>query len=191
MLPGGRALLGSGPDGLYVTNLETGGSELIGPGGSQGRYVPTGHVLYGDRTLQSVMAVPFDLETLTVTGSRVPVLPSVNVFGGGAVQLAVSDNGTLVHGLAIMGGVSGSESLTWIEMDGTRTDLTLEVQSGQIRAPRISPDGTRLAYEDDNTPGIWVYEFSTSERTQLADGLAASYPVWSTDGAALYFSTRQ
>ena len=88
--------------------------------------------------------MPFDLESLEVGGSPVPVLPSVNIFGGGAVQLAVSDNGTLVHGLA-GAAVRGAEALTWIEMDGTRTDLPLEVAQGEVFAPRISPDGTRLA----------------------------------------------
>jgi serine/threonine protein kinase len=191
MLPGGRGYLGDGPDGLYLTDLESGESEMIGPGGSNGRYVPPGYVLYGDRTLQSVFALPFDVETLTVTGQRVPVLPSVNIFGGGAVQLAVSDNGTLIHGLAGVGAFrGGSEQLTWIEMDGSRTDLSLAFSGGQVLTPRISPDGSRLAYEDDDADEIFVLDFNTGVRTQVTDGGNNYMPVWSVDGTGLYF-TRQ
>jgi serine/threonine-protein kinase len=191
MLPGGRAFLGDGPDGLYLNDLGSGESTLIGPGGSQGRYVPTGHVLYGDRALQTVFALPFDLENLAVMGQPVPVLPSVRIFSGGAVQLAVSDNGTLVHGLGgLASASSGSERLTWIEMDGTRTDLSVSFAGGQVQAPRISPDGTQLAYEDDDVDEIFVLDFNTGERDQVTDVGGAWLPVWSVDGSSLYFSQR-
>ncbi|MFV1986158.1 MAG: hypothetical protein ACC682_02695, partial [Gemmatimonadota bacterium] len=191
MLPGERALLGDGPDGLYLTDLGSGENTLIAPGGSQGRYVPTGHILYGDRTLQTVFALPFDLETLAVTGQRVPVLPSVNIFSGGAVQLAVSDNGTLVHGLAGLGFASaGFDRLTWIEMDGTRRDLSLSFTGRQVRAPRISPDGTRLAFEDNEADEIFVLDFNTGVRTQVTEVGDAYLPVWSVDGSSLYFGRR-
>ena len=200
MLPGGRALLGDGSDGVYLNDLESGESTLIGPGGSNGRYVPSGHILYGDRTVQSVLSRPFDLETLEATGPPVPVLPSVNIFGGGAVQLAVSDNGTLVYGVigfAPTGG--GSERLTWIEMDGTRTDLALDFAAGQVRAPRISPEGTHLAYADGPAGEVFLLDFNTGWTTQLTEALGgpgttgrdgAYLPVWSFDGANLYV-TRQ
>jgi serine/threonine-protein kinase len=188
MLPGAAGLVADGLDGLYLHDLDTGEGHLIAAGGTQGRYVPTGYILYGDRQLQSVLSVPFDLETLEVTGSPVPVLPSVNIFGGGAVQLAVSDNGTLVHGLAVTSG-GGTERLTWVAMDGTPTDLTLDVASGQVLFPRISPDGTRLAYQDATASEVFVYDFNTGERTQVTQGLNATYPVWSPDGSGLYVTS--
>ena len=188
MLPGGRGLLAEGPDGLYLNDLETGESTLIGPGGSNGRYVPTGHILYGDRTLQSVLAVPFDLQSLEVTGSPVPVLPSVTIFPGGAVQLAVSDNGTLVHGIAPASG--GGQRFTWIEMDGTRTDLPLEAQQGAVNTARISPDGLRLTYGITGTTDVFVYHFGTGALTEVTGDVEGYAPVWSADGSSLYFATR-
>lgn len=126
-----------------------------------------------------------------MTGSPVQVLPSLRVFSGGAVQLAVSENGTLVHAVSNGAVNLGGERLTWIDMDGTRTHLSLEVASGQVEAPRISPDGTRVAYTDDPTKAVSVYNLSTGFRTSVTevDPTAAFMPVWSLDGSSLYVTS--
>jgi serine/threonine-protein kinase len=187
MLPGEGGLLYDTDQGLTLHDLGSGATTVVAPSGSNGRYIPTGHILYGDRTVQSVFALPFHLESLTVTGDPVPVLPSVNIFSGGAVQLAVSDNGTLVHGLAVVGGSStGEERLTWFDLDGARTDLLQVFSSGQVDFPRISPDGTQVAYEDDDVDEVFVYDLTTGEKTQVTRGLSARWPVWAPDGTSLY-----
>jgi serine/threonine-protein kinase len=191
MLPGGRGLLYGSGQGVVLADLTSGDTTLIAPGGSNARYVPTGHILYGDRDLQAVFALPFDIESLTVTGEAAPVLPSVNIFGGGAVQLAVSDNGTLVHGLAVAEGrVAGEERMTWFAADGTRTDLLQVFGRGQVGYPRISPDGTRVAYGDDDADEVFAYDLTTGERAQITQGLDAARPVWSPDGSQLYMLAR-
>jgi serine/threonine-protein kinase len=187
MLPGGRGLIHDSPAGLTLHDLDSGESTVIGPGGSNGRYVPTGHILFGDRAVQSVFAVPFDLGSMTVTGDPVPVLPSVNIFSGGAVQLAVSDNGTLVHGLAVtQGGTGGNERLTWFDVDGTRTELLQVFSAGQVDHPRISPDGSKVAYTDDDADEVFLYDLLTGGRTQLTEGMDADRPVWAPDGRHVY-----
>ncbi len=186
MLPGGRAILHDGPDGLYLRVPGEDEGALIASGGSNGRYVPTGHILFGDRELQSVLAVPFDLDALQVTGPPVPVLPSVNIFGGGAVQLAVSDNGTLVHGLSVSSGSGGEARLTWFDMEGSRTDLQQVFNRGQVEFPRVSPDGTNVAFADEDLNEVVVYNLNTGEQTQVTEGGSAAWPAWAPDGNSLY-----
>jgi Tol biopolymer transport system component len=184
MLPGRRGLILNVFETLVLHDLETGKRTTIAQVGSNGRYVPTGHILYGDRTLQSVMAVPFDLEAMEVTGDPVTVLPSVNIFSGGAVQLAVSDNGTLVHGLAVGGG--GARRFSWIDMAGRRTDLALDAPNAST--PRLSPDGNRFVFED-GTNQLRVYNVLTGEATQVADSAERYHSAaWSRDGTALFHS---
>jgi len=192
MLPGGAAILGegpqAGPDGVYLTELASGESRLIARGGTDGHYLPTGHIIYADRVIQSVLAVPFDLEGLEVTGRPVPVLQSVSVGEIAALNLAVSHNGTLAYGISAIG-AGGTERFSWVHMDGSVEDLSLEIPQGQVSAPRISPDGTRFAYQVTDLSAIFVFNFSTGERTQVTQDLSAELPVWSADGSQLYFST--
>ncbi|MDX1440130.1 MAG: hypothetical protein R3284_09520 [Rubricoccaceae bacterium] len=71
-------------------------------GGSDALYVPTGHIVYGfGNTLR---AVPFDLETLEVTGSPVRVLDGVVTTATGAPNFSFAANGTLVYAAGTLTG---------------------------------------------------------------------------------------
>ena len=60
------------PGGIWVLSLETGEEKALIQRGYNPRYAPTGHLIYGlDGKL---LAAPFDLETLKVTGDSAPVL---------------------------------------------------------------------------------------------------------------------
>ncbi len=188
MLPGGRGLLGhDGGMNLYLHDLTSGERTVIAQGGSNGRYLPTGHIIYGDQSLQSVLAVPFDLSSMQVTGDPVPLLPSVRVRNNGETLLTVSENGTLVQVLSTRGGGSGQLTFTWIDMDGGRSELPL--REPEPTAPRVSPDGTRFAYLDGSGDHIWVYNLQTGERTQVTESEGA-FPTaaWSLDGSRLHYS---
>ena len=52
-------------------SLETSKWRTLPEGGSYARYVPPGHIVYA--RAGSLMAVPFDLSRMEVTGSPVPV----------------------------------------------------------------------------------------------------------------------
>ena len=85
VLPGGEWLLftlatAATADGwdkaqIVVQSLKTSERKTLVSGGSDGRYVPTGHIVYA---LGGVLfAVPFDLPRLAVTGGPVPVVEGV------------------------------------------------------------------------------------------------------------------
>jgi len=101
ILPGGKAVLytalGGGPAnaGIAVQSLETGERRILVEGGTRPRYVPTGHIIFA-RT-GSLLAVPFDLGRLEITGSAVPVLEDVAVTPFGAGQFSLSRNGSLLY----------------------------------------------------------------------------------------------
>ena len=91
ILPGGQAVLFTilapgGPQSsqVAVLSLESGDYDVLVPGGSSPRYVPTGHIVYGvDGTLR---AVGFDLNSLTVTSDPVSVVENVRMGPTGAAD---------------------------------------------------------------------------------------------------------
>ena len=101
LLPGGKALLFAASGSIVVQQLETGERQLLVEGGTYPRYVPTGHVVYAQvGTPGTLMAVPFDLERLEVTGDPVPLFGDVRqLSASGFPQFSFSRNGSLVRGI--------------------------------------------------------------------------------------------
>ena len=105
MLPGGEWLLFSiGTVGnwdqarIVVQSLRTSERREIWRGGSDARYVPTGHIVYALE--DNLFSIPFDLNTLRVTGGTVPLVEGVLRAAAGGTATAnygISGQGSLVY----------------------------------------------------------------------------------------------
>jgi len=193
-LPGGSALLftvgtgGSWDDArIEVVRLGTGDRKVLIEGGSDARYVPTGHLVY--LRGGALMSVPFDLNRLEVTGSPLAivegVLPSTN--NTGATQAAFAHSGSLVY--VSGGGRPGERTLTWVDRKGTEQPFPLP--PGGYEYPRLSPDGQRVALDIDegNKSDVWVYEIPRGTLTRLTlDGGGLS-PEWAPDGRKITYAS--
>ena len=158
VLPGSQAVLFNGLasggtpidlDALEISAavLATGETKTLIRGGYWPRYVNTpgryGHLLYVSRA--TLFGVAFDPERLELRGKPVPLLgdlaagTSINSGGG---QFAFSNTGALVY----LSGKSEDISypMLWLDPAGATTPLI--AQAAQFSAPRLSPDGNRLAY---------------------------------------------
>ena len=191
LLPNGKAIVfGTSAAGdplnsrILILEIETGDVRELVASGNQPRYVSTGHLIYGHGD-GALMGVPFDVETLQVTGAPVTLLPSLAVFGGGASQFGVSNNGTLIYATAaeVDSGANGRSPLMWVDMEGNETPLPLRQAGATI--PRLSPEGSRIAYGSDGQ--IWVYDIATGTNTQLTFEGTSRGPIWSPDGLFVYF----
>jgi serine/threonine-protein kinase len=202
MLPGGRTVLftlakhASGDDRwdqaqIVVQSLVDGSRRTLIEGGSDGRYVQTGHLLYQARGV--MYAAAFDAETLTVTGASVPVVSGVRRATGGitgAVHVAVSDTGTLVYIPGTPVEFTGARTL--VIGDGRGNPTELKVPSGAYSHPRASPDGRLLAVglTEGGSPDIWTYDLSgKSEIQRFTFGGQSRYPVWSADSRRVTFQS--
>ena len=198
VLPGGKALLftsvtaGWDTANIVLQPLETGERRVLIQGGTDARYVNTGHLLY--MKLGTLMAVPFDLASLQVTGSPVALIEGVMhainapnlVDETGAGQFAVSPAGAMAY---ILGGVGKflESSFVWVDRKGVAEPLA----AAPVRPylfPRLSPSGDKIAVGIRSGVGrgtdLWVYDVVRGAPTRLTfDG--GGNPVWSPDGKRL------
>ena len=90
---------------IEVLTLATGQRRVLIQGGMSARYVSTGHLIYA--RAGSLLAVPFDLKRLEVTGPPITVVE--DVFTDpimGLANFAISREGSLLYAPAAPGRIS-------------------------------------------------------------------------------------
>ena len=162
---------------IFVQSLETGEKMLLLKGGSDARYIRTGHLVFAREG--TLMAVPFDLASLSVTGRPIPVQEGVSYaihtwssgIETGAAQFAFSDSGSLAY---IAGSVvqEMKQQLVWVDRKGNSEPVD-NIEREQFMGVRISPDRSRVAvvkwYKGRN---IWIYDRARGTLTpEILEGL--------------------
>jgi eukaryotic-like serine/threonine-protein kinase len=188
ILPGGKAVLFSayrsmtGLDGatIEVQSLRDGRRKTLVRGGTWGRYLPGGYLVYVNKG--TLFAIPFDPGRLEVHGTATPVLEEVAYSTAwGSAQIDFSGTGTLVYRSGRAG--AGMVTVQWLDSPGNTRPL-LPVP-GNYLSPTLSPDGSRLALTSEGD--IWVYELGRESMTRLTFGGGHANPLWTVDGHSIVF----
>ncbi len=180
---------------IAVQSLKTGERKTLIEEGSDARYVPTGHLVFAREG--TLMALPFDLASLTVTGRPVPVLErvthSVDTPSGngqtGAAQFSVSASGALAY----VGGPlfpKRQKGLVWVYRDGTVEPI--DIEPGDYQGVRLSPDELKVALINRTDRGnIWIYDLerATFSPQTFEETDAWRWPAWTPDGKGLALSS--
>ncbi|HEV7692439.1 MAG TPA: hypothetical protein VGO52_16495 [Hyphomonadaceae bacterium] len=188
-LPGGRGILFTSVDKAATARIEYIGMDgkglkVVLESGSDARYLPSGHLVYGNGA--QLFAVKFDLARVETVGTPWPILKDAQVGSNGISNtLAIADDGTAIYAR------SRGEALTTIAMIDERGGArTLVKEPGVYSWPRLSPDGTRLLYARVDGPnvGLVSQDIATGMRTPLTrDPGIAGGPVWSRDGTYVFY----
>ena len=193
-LPRSRAVLftiaaaAGGIDASQVALLDVaaGTWKTVIPGASQAQYVPSGHIVYVAR--EGLWAVTFDLASLEVTGTAVPVVSHVVTLPNGTAEFDVARDGTLVY---VAGGAEAApRRLVWVDRAGR--EEALAAPERPYVAMSLSPDGTRVALEvGDQNHDIWLWDLARQTFTRVTtDPGSDRSPVWTPDGRRLLFTSQ-
>lgn len=183
-LPGGTHVLFSISDSRHeqaaILDLESREWSTLPQVIGRAHYVASGHLVYGDS--DTLLAVPFDLDTLQITGRPFAVLEGLQVlFGGGAgASVQVSPTGNLAY----LGAVSPQQTLVWADRDGQITPLTLE--RGKFHWPQLSRDGTKLAVSDFRGYAMSIHNLARGGRIDIENGI---YAVWGPGDEEIFFTS--
>jgi len=200
ILPGGNAILFTiGTRGIYddasiaIKSLKTGERKVLIEGGSYARYSPTGHLLYS--RAGNLLAVPFSLDQLEVTGTPIRVLEGVLTHTlTGAGQFDFSKNGSLAY---VAGEADRDErTFVWVDHKGDIQQLSTNTKTSFI-LPRLSPDGKQVAVAIDEgaNTDLWKFDITDGQLSTLSrltfEGSRNRPAAWSPDGTRIAFGSNR
>jgi serine/threonine-protein kinase len=201
-LPDGKTLLltqthAGGWDAAEVAMLTPGGKpRVLLKGGANPRYVAAGYLLYLRRG--ALIAAPFDLHRLEITGAAVPLLDGVmqavdepnDALESGLGQFAVSRTGTLVYA---SGGTFPRAKASLIRLDRSGAMTELNPKRAETYGLRISPDGRRvvssvISAANRAQSDVEIYDLERGTSTLFTRDGISGWPIWSPDQRRLLFS---
>jgi len=192
LLPGGRHVIYTSSDGGGADRANIAVHALVGDerkilikGGTYGRYLASGHLLYVNQG--TLYAAPFDVRSLSIVGAAVPVAEDVSyspLFG--YAQFDVSQTGTLVYRRS---GENSPVVIDWIDRSGRQSPLMSKPD--RYSWPRLSPDGKQLAVTvtASGARSILIHDIE-SNVTRTLTSLGSEYTglTWFREG--LFFGGR-
>jgi serine/threonine-protein kinase len=202
VLPGGQAILFTvtrnrfprwDQTQIFLYSRATGTAKLLIDGGADARYTTSGHVLYMKEG--TLLAAPFDLERLELTGGPIGVVGDVMQSAyargqgndTGAGQFTVSATGTLAY---LRGGVLEADNRTILRVDRSGVNETLPVEARPITTLRLSPDGQQIAFATSGRDrDIWLFSLVRGASTRLNVDGRHSVPIWTPDGEWITYAS--
>ncbi len=193
-LPGGTHLLftvqrkGTDDEPQFaVLDLAARTYRTVARGGTNGRYVMSGHLAYVRGG--TLFAVPFDLKTMDVRGTEVPVVEKISQVGpADTADFAVSDDGLLAYFSAA--GTAYGTTLAWASRDGVVKSLP-GASTTHWGTGRLSPDGRFVANGISDAKGgrdMWIFDVERGTATRVTFGGTHDRPAWTRDSRRIFFT---
>jgi hypothetical protein len=171
-------------NGIYAASLEGDTQKRLLPDTTVARYAPSGapgrsgYLLFVRET--TLMAQPFDADTVTLTGRILPVAESVGRF-------SVSQNGALAY---MLGSPMSRKELVWVDRNGRH--LGVAASAAQYRCVRLSPDEKSIAFDrnEEGNSDVWALDLGRGVSSRIAFGpMTDRQPIWSPDGRRILWSS--
>jgi len=171
---------------LYVRKLDSGEETALFETASRVLYAPPGYLLYVRE--DTLVAQPFDVDALELTGEAVPVAEGLGMDAVGLAHFSASLDGTLTY----RAGETRTRQLVWVDREGE--ELGTVGEAGEFGDVWPSPDGSRLAFdmpeEGSGSYDLWIRDLERGVTSRFTfDAGNDSTPVWSPDGRTIVFTS--
>ena len=173
--------------GIYVGSLEDGVPPVrLLPDASPARYTlpavrgGSGHLLFIREA--TLMAQPFDPQTLRLTGEVFPVAEPVT-------QFSVSESGALAY---MSGATVVRQELVWLDRSGRQIEAA--GPPGEYANFRLSPDEKSIVFHRAETGNvdIWVLDITRGVPSRISfDPGVDNLPIWSHDGLRILWPSNR
>ena len=181
--PGGRYAVvtrwkADNTSSLHRVDLETGEASPVLEDALDARFLESGHLVF-ERDGRLWVA-PCDLDRAVVTGAA-----RVCLSGFSEVSLDRSGDRAVYQTKSEL---EGKESIVVVDSSGGVVQ-TLMDSSGDYERMALSPDGRRLAYQEDrgDVGRIWVLDIASGlSRPVTPEGEIVWGPAWTADGRVTY-----
>ncbi len=196
LLPGGDTILytlidvkTANTDGwdrarIVAQPISGGERKVVVDQGRDARYMANGYLLYA--LDNRVLAVKFDPKSRAVSGRPVTIVDDVHMAANvGTAHFTVSDSGTLLY---------------WPEKSGETQFGLVSLETGAKKilgpavnfanAPRLSPDGKKVAMSGVGDGNLWITDLDNPLGLhKLLKGSYYNFPVFSEDGTRIILGT--
>jgi serine/threonine protein kinase len=175
--------------GVYVGSLESKETRQLLRNVLSAMYAPPGFLLFLRN--ETLMAQPFNTDTLTLTGEQVPIAEQVAFNSGlGRGSFSVAENGVL----AFRTGGGQIDQPLWFDRTGKQTGVLAE--AGVYFNIALSPVDEKQAAVDRTDPqtgtnDIWLFDLARNGVSSrfTTDPAGDSYPLWSPDAKRIVFAS--
>jgi serine/threonine protein kinase/Tol biopolymer transport system component len=164
----------------YIGELDSNKKVLLNGVRSEAFY-SAGHIVFVRDG--AVMAQPFDLERLELTGEAFPLGEQVS---GNNVTVALS--ASEVDGVAYRPTNPPTRSqLVWFDHSGKQTPAAPVAEYGNVS---LSPDDRYIAFDRGDPPSIWLRELETERQSKLSiNPVEEAMQSWWPDSGSILFRT--
>jgi len=187
-LPDGRHFLylAQQPNSIYAGSLDSKETKRLLVADSRAVYAPPGYLLFVRQG--TLMGQTFDAGRLELAGEPFRIAENVRSVATGRAAFSVSDRGTLVYR---SGASNPVQRVVWFDRSGKQVEPIN--QTGDSRAPALSPDESRIVVERQDASGrsdIWMIDLARGTNSRLTFNPTDDVgPVWSPDGNRVVYAS--
>jgi len=178
---------------IVAQSLVTKERKVLVERAADGRYLPSGHLVYMRRG--TLMAVSFALDRLEAQGGAVALIADVmqaaneliETFDTGAGQFSVSPSGALLY---LPGGIfpDPERSVVWVDRT-TGAVHPLPLPTKAYISPRLSPDGRQVVVWTQGDRNVWIHDLLRGTLTPLTSEARNARAIWTLDGKGVTYGS--